>query len=76
MLLDNLVHHKQLEQIRGFLIYVTRTYRWVNPYLKGIHQTLDSWRPGVGRDGWKVPRKARRTHVWQCEQEEWIDLLL
>ena len=37
MLLDNLVHHKQLEQIRGFLIYVAKTYRWVNPYLKGIH---------------------------------------
>ena len=37
MLLDDLVHHKRLEQIRGFLIYVARTYRWVNPYLKGIH---------------------------------------
>ena len=51
MLLDDLVHHKRLEQIHGFLIYVARTYRWVNPYLKGIHQTLDSCMPGVCRDG-------------------------
>ena len=27
MLLDDLVHHKWLKHIRGFLIYVARTYR-------------------------------------------------
>ena len=67
MLLDDLIHHKRLEQICAFLIYVARTYRWVNLYLKGIHQTLDLWRPSVGRDGWKVQRKAGRTQLWQCE---------
>ena len=24
------------------------------PYLKGIHQTLDSWRSGRSKDGWKL----------------------
>ena len=44
---------KELESIRGFLIYVTRTYPTMVPYLKGIHQTLDSWRVGRSDDGWK-----------------------
>ena len=35
---------KQLESYRGFLIYVCRTYPAINPYLKGLHLTLDSWR--------------------------------
>ena len=38
--------HKQLEKIRGFLIYVSRMYRWMPPYSKGLHLTLDGWRPG------------------------------
>jgi hypothetical protein len=33
---------KTLEQQRGFLVYVSRTYPVMVPYLKGIHLTLDS----------------------------------
>ena len=47
------VEHKPLERKRGFLIYVTRTYPCMVPYLKGIHLTLDSWRDGRDDDGWK-----------------------
>ena len=36
------LNHKQLERDQGFLIYLSRTYRNMSPYLKGIHQTLDS----------------------------------
>lgn len=36
---------KGLERKQGFLIYITRTYPSMVPYLKGIHQMLDSWRP-------------------------------
>ena len=46
--------HKDLEKKRGFLVYVTRTYPAMVPYLKGIHLTLDSWRPNRGTDGWKL----------------------
>lgn len=46
--------HKQAERIRGFLIYVSRTYRAMVPYLKGLHLTLDFWRPNRDEDGWKV----------------------
>jgi hypothetical protein len=36
---------KRLEQIRGFLIYVTRMYPGMVPYyLIGIHMTIDGWR--------------------------------
>ena len=45
--------HKRLESIRGFLVYVSRTYSEMVPYLKGIHLTLDSWRAGRTVSGWK-----------------------
>ena len=38
------VYHKILECIRGFLIYVARTFKWMTPYLKGLHMTIDVWR--------------------------------
>jgi hypothetical protein len=45
--------HKRLESIRGFLVYVSRTYPEMVPLLKGIHLTLDSWRQGRAASGWK-----------------------
>jgi hypothetical protein len=50
--------HKDLERKRGFLIYVTRTYPSMVPYLKGIHQTLETWRLNREPSGWK--QKASR----------------
>ncbi|CAJ1954083.1 unnamed protein product [Cylindrotheca closterium] len=46
--------YKPLERKRGFLIYVMRTYPMMVPYLKGIHLTLDGWRPGRDEEGWKL----------------------
>ena len=36
---------QQLLETRGFLMYVMRTYPcpWLNPYMKGMHITVDSW---------------------------------
>ena len=51
---DGKLCHKPLERKRGFLIYVTRTYPSMVPYLKGIHLTLDAWRPGRDEDGWRI----------------------
>jgi hypothetical protein len=45
--------HKQLESYPGFLVYVSRTYPAMVPYLKGIHLTLDSWRANRDEDGWR-----------------------
>ena len=45
------IEFKVLERYRGFLIYLVRTYPSINPYLKGIHLSLDSWRPWRREDG-------------------------
>jgi hypothetical protein len=50
---------KTLEHHRGFLVYITRTYPALTPYLKGIHLTIDSWRPHRDDDGWKVARQVQ-----------------
>ena len=46
--------HKKLLSCRGFLIYVARTYRPFRPYLRGLHKTIDAWRPGRDKDRWKL----------------------
>ena len=51
---DQMVDRKQLERDRGFLIYVSRTYKDMTPYLQGFHLTLDSWRSGRDAEGWRV----------------------
>jgi len=55
----------RLLQIRGFLMYVVRTYPWINPYMKGLHLTIDSWRPFRGPDGFKLRGKElENTLAW------------
>jgi hypothetical protein len=39
---QNEIPHKELERVRGFLVYVSMTYATMVPFLKGIHLTLDS----------------------------------
>jgi hypothetical protein len=51
-------NHKVLEQQRGFLVYLARTFPSLVPYLKGIHLTLDSWWPGRDSEGWKSSDKV------------------
>ena len=43
-----------MDSIRGFLVYVSRTYRDMNQYLKGVNLTLDSWRPYRYEDIWRL----------------------
>ena len=54
---DTPLNFKELERMRGFLIYVSRTYTAMTPYLKGLHQTIDSWRPFTREDGWRMSRR-------------------
>ena len=46
--------YQELLSCRGFLIYVSRTYLPFKPYLRGLHKTIDSWRPHRDSEGWKV----------------------
>jgi hypothetical protein len=47
------IPRKRLEQIRGFLQYVTRTYTGMNPYHIGFHLTIDGWQEDWDEDGWR-----------------------
>jgi hypothetical protein len=49
-----------LEQIRGLLIYVTRTYPGMVPYLIGMHMTIDGWRDNRQKSGWRLLRSFLR----------------
>ena len=51
------IDRKELERIRGFLVYVSLTYDTMVPYLKGLHHTLESWRPTRDKEGWRIPRR-------------------
>lgn len=62
--------HKELEKCRGFLIYVSRTYLAFKPYLRGLHKTIDSWRPCRDEDSWKLLYEI----VAAKEKGEWFDL--
>jgi hypothetical protein len=59
------LERKMLERRRGFLLYVTRTFPSMVPYLKGFHLTLDGWRGGRNDDGWKYLSKEVREAVEQ-----------
>jgi hypothetical protein len=43
--------HKELLSDRGFLVYVTRDYPPMIPYVKGFHLTAEMWRGNRDADG-------------------------
>lgn len=51
---SKILHRATLGSQRGFLVYVARTYDFLKPYLKGIHATMESWRPDRDAEGWKI----------------------
>jgi hypothetical protein len=62
---------KRLEQIRGFLLYVTRTYTGLAPYMIGFHLTIDGWRRNRNEDGWRKGGKKREVRpdmLWEGEE--------
>ena len=67
------VPRKRLECIRGYLVYVARTYRWMTPYLKGVHLTIDGWRHDRDREGWKKPLHAKQTRLGVWDHEFWME---
>jgi len=50
MLTNGLLPLQRMFEIWGFLMYVVRTYPWLNPYMKGMHLTIDSWQAGRAED--------------------------
>lgn len=67
---DDSLDFKQLEKHRGYLIHVCTTYKQFVPFMKGIHQTLDSWRPNQKSDGWRMSSSKWSTLLAQLPDEE------
>lgn len=67
------LNHKTLEKGRGFLVYFTRTYTSLTPYLKGIHLTLDSWREGRDAEGWKLGGRQSKKASIDCRSDHESD---
>jgi hypothetical protein len=57
-------------EIRGFLMYVVRTYPWLNPYMKGMHLTIDSWQARRAEDGFKMTAKE----LLAFESSKWANV--
>lgn len=67
--------HKDLLSDRGFLVYVSKTYPAMIPYLKGFHLTIEMWRGNRDQDGWKmkeIPAAAAYPLESIPEDEEWV----
>jgi hypothetical protein len=62
------VDHKVLERIRGFLVYIARTYKPLRPFLMGLHMTIYVWRPGRDEEGWRI-REAERAANRESDEE-------
>ena len=52
------LNYKALESDIGFLIHLSMSYPVIKPFLRGFYLTLNSWRDGRDRYGWKIPDKA------------------
>jgi hypothetical protein len=65
------VNYQEFESDLGFLIYVTRTFPCMQPYLKGFHLTLHGWRPNRDEEGWKLAsnKMGRERNDWPGETE-------
>jgi hypothetical protein len=62
------VDHKVLERIRGFSVYVARTYKPITHFIMGLHMTIDGWRPGRDEEGW-ILREAERAASRESDEE-------
>lgn len=66
---------KELEKWRGYLIYVGRTYRWIGPYLKGLHNTIDGFRWDRDEEGYRLAARQRRELLQELAMKEAEDLM-
>lgn len=57
---DSELDHKELLSDRGFLVYLTRSYPAMVPYLKGFHLTIEMWRGDRDEDGWPLKSPLSR----------------
>ena len=52
------LNHKDLEKDLGFLVHLAMSYPNIKPFLRGFYLTLNSWREGRDKAGWKLSNQA------------------
>jgi hypothetical protein len=57
------INYKQLDRDVGFLVHLSMTYPEMTPFLRGFYLTMNSWRKGRDKDGWKLSPRAYRTFL-------------
>jgi hypothetical protein len=67
---DNTLNRKEMMSGRGFLVHLSRTYPGLVPFLKGVHHTLESWRKGRNKDGWKYSRDEWRMFLGEVAENK------
>ena len=60
---------KALDKDRGFLIHIARTFPMMVPYLRRIHNTLESWRLGRDSEGWKYSASDWVEYLGEMEDD-------
>eukprot|EP00978_Attheya_sp_CCMP212_P022403 scaffold66847_cov57-Attheya_sp.AAC.2 len=68
------MNHLRMEQIRGFVNYVSMTYNWMKPNMIDVHLTIDGFRPGRDEAGWHV--NCHQMIMSEDDMEMWIDMNL
>jgi hypothetical protein len=48
------VDQKVLKRIRGFLVYMARTYKKLTPFPMGLHMSIYGSRPGRDDESWRL----------------------
>jgi hypothetical protein len=66
----NTIDRKGMMSGRGFLVHLSRTYPGIVPFLKGVHHTLESWRKGRNKDGWKYSRDEWRMFLGEVVENK------
>ena len=60
--------HKQMQRDVGFLVHLAMTYACMMPFLKGFYLSMNLWRGGRNKEGWKLSARE-----WITELQEKLD---
>ena len=48
----------EMERKTGFLVHLSMAYPLIIPFLRGIHLTMNYWRPKRDREGWNLSKQS------------------
>ena len=68
-----MLNYSELESDIGFLIHLSMSYPMIKPFLRGFYLSLNSWRDGRDRDGWKIPEKSYKLFLELGRRNEECD---